>query len=578
MAGLASERRRRARSPIRALLSPGMKQLLRSRLKVAALAFASNAVNGNLRRAQLSYFAAWTAEWAFTVALGIVAYRDGGATAVGLVGLLRMVPSAVVAPFAATLADRGRRERVLVLVSTIRGVATGVAGIVVAVNGPVMIVYLLAVLSTIAATLYRPAHSALLPSLCRTGHELASANVVRGFLDSVATLAGPLLAAVLLKFTDVAVVFAVASAASLAAAALLLRLRYDAPPRPAAPRGVHLVADAAEGIRAIVRNSDLSLFIDLGIAQTFTRGALTVFTVVVALDLLRTGEPGVGTLTAAIGAGAVIGSVGASLLVGSRRLAQWFGIGVGLWGLPIALIPLYPSQAIALILLACVGIGNALVDVGLFTLMARLAPDAVLARVFGLLESLISLAVGLGAVVASLLINLTSLGIALVVVGALCPSLVIVAWRRLRRLDRYIGELDKEITVLHGVHMFQPLPLPAIEQLARGLEPVHVPAGRAVFRQGDPADRFYLIETGAADVIGDGHLVTTLGPGEGFGEIALLRRVPRTAMVRATADLELQALTCDRFLPVVTGFPPSSREAGAEVEEMLNRFSPGEPD
>jgi CRP-like cAMP-binding protein len=103
-----------------------------------------------------------------------------------------------------------------------------------------------------------------------------------------------------------------------------------------------------------------------------------------------------------------------------------------------------------------------------------------------------------------------------------------------------------------------------------------VPAGQAVFRQGDPADRFYVIETGAADVIGDGRLVTTLGPGEGFGEIALLRRVPRTAMVRAATDLELQALTCDRFLPVVTGYPPSSREAGAEVEEMLDRFSPGE--
>ena len=150
-------------------------------MKAAAAAFASNAINPNLRRAQLSFFAAWTAEWAFTVALGIVAYRDGGATAVGLVGLLRMVPSAVVAPLAAPLADRGRRERVLVLVSTVRGVATGAAGIVVALNGPVSIVYGLAMISTIAATLYRPAHSALLPSLCRTGHELASANVVRGF-------------------------------------------------------------------------------------------------------------------------------------------------------------------------------------------------------------------------------------------------------------------------------------------------------------------------------------------------------------------------------------------------------------
>ena len=208
--------------------------------------------------------------------------------------------------------------------------------------------------------------------------------------------------------------------------------------------------------------------------------------------------------------------------------------------------------------------------------MARLAPDEVLACVFGLFESLITLAVGVGAIVASLLIEWTSLTAALIIVGALCPSLVLVTWRRLRHLDRYIGKLDKEIALLQGVPMFLPLPLPAIEQLARGLKPVHVPARQAVFRQRDPADRFYVIETGMADVIGGGHLITTLGPGEGFGEIGLLRRVPRTATVQATTDLELQALSCDRFLPVVTGFPPSSREAGAEVEELLDRFSPGE--
>src|SRR5215203_3999871 len=563
---------------IAALVSGDVSHSPGSRVRAAGAAFASNARSHNLRLAQLSFLGAWTAEWAFTVGLGIVAYRDGGATAVGLVGLLRMVPSAVLAPLAAPLADRGRRERVLVLVSSIRGVATGAAGIVVALDGQVLIVYVLAALSTVAGTLYRPAHSALLPSLCRTGQELTSANVVRGMLDSVATLAGPLLAAVLVEFTGVAVVFGVAAGASLAAAALLLRLRYDAPPRPPAPRGVHLMADVAEGVRTIVRDRDLALLNWLDIAQTFTRGALTVFTVVVALDLLRIGEPGVRTLTAAVGAGAVIGSLATSLLVGSRRLARWFGIGIALWGLPIALIPLFPREATALILLACVGFGNALVDVGLYTLMARLAPDAVLVRLFGLQESLVSLSVGIGAVFASLLIDLTSLPVAMVAVGALCPILVAATWRRLGRPDRDIGELDKEIGLLRGLPMLQPLPLPAIEQLARGLEPVRVQAGQAVFRQGDPADRFYVIETGAADVVGDGRLVTALGPGDGFGEIALLRRVRRTATVRAAADLELQALSCDRFLPVVTGFPPSSREARAQLEEMLDRFSPGESD
>src|SRR3954470_20092808 len=188
------------------------------RLGSAAGAFASNARNPNLRRAQLSFLGAWTAEWAFTVGLAIVAYRDGGATAVGLVGLLRMAPSAVLAPLLSPLADRGRRERVLVVVSVLRGAATAAVAVDVGLGGPVQLVYALAVLSTVVATLYRPAHSALLPSLCRTGHELASANVVRGLLDAAATLTGPLLAAVLLELAGVTVVLAGAAAASFWAA------------------------------------------------------------------------------------------------------------------------------------------------------------------------------------------------------------------------------------------------------------------------------------------------------------------------------------------------------------------------
>ncbi len=549
-------------------------QGVRGSLRLAADAFASNARNPNLRRAQLSFLGAWTAEWAFTVGLGIVAYRDGGATAVGLVALLRMLPSAVLAPLLSPLADRGRRERVLILVSTVRGIATAGAAVVVGLAGPTEFVYALAVLSTIAATLFRPAHSALLPSLCRTGYELASANVVRGLLDSVATLVGPLLAAVLLQFTSVTVVFAVAAGASLWAAALLLRLRYEAPPRPPAPTKTRLVSEAAEGIRAVVRNRGLTLIMVLAVVQTFTRGALNVFTVVVAIDLLATGEPGVGTLTAAIGAGAVSGSLAASLLVRTRRLGGWFAVGIALWGLPITFIGVIPREAAALGLLACVGVGNALIDLGGFTLLARMAPDEVLARVFGVLESLVALSMGLGAIVAALLIELAGVRPALVAVGLLCPIAAAISWRALRRLDRSVDVRDRDITLLHSVAMFRTLPLPAIEQLARRLEPVAVPAGRVVFRQGDTGDRYYVIESGSAEVIGDGRVIATLGQGDGFGEIALLRRIRRTATVRAADALRLQALRSDHFLPVVLGYTPSAREAGTVVESMLDRFAP----
>ncbi len=547
-----------------------------SRLGEAVSAFAGNARNPALRRAQLSFLGAWTAEWAFTVGLGIVAFRDGGATAVGLVGLLRMVPAAVLTPLLSPLADRGRRERVLVLVSTVRGAATAAAAVVVGTGGPSAAVYALAVLSTVAATLYRPAHSALLPSLCRTGRELAGANVVRGLLDSLATLLGPLLAAVLLGYSGVTVVFAVAAAASFWAALLLLRLHYDAPPRPPAPAGAHLVGEALEGIRAVARNADLAVVLGLAVAQTFTRGALTVLTVVVAIDLLGTGEPGAGALTAAIGAGAVLGSLACSLLIGTRSLGAWFALGVTLWGLPVTLIGVFPAEAAALLLLACVGVGNALIDVGGFTLLGRTAPDDVLARVFGVLESLVALAMGTGAIIAALVADGAGVRTALVTVGVICPLAAVAAWRRLRRLDASIGVRDRDIALLRSVDLLGVLPLPAVEQLTRRLEPVAVPAGEVVVAQGDVGDRWYVIESGTAVVTGDGRPVATLGPGEGFGEIALLRSTRRTATVRATTDLRLQSLRSEHFLAVVLGYPPSAREATTAVASRLHRYAPPE--
>ncbi len=546
------------------------------RLGNAVGAFVSNARNPNLRRAQVSFLGAWTAEWAFTVGLGIVAYRDGGATAVGLVGLLRMVPSAILAPLLSPLADRGRRERVLVWVSVLRGVATGSAAVVVGMGGPTPIIFVLAVLSTIAATLYRPAHSALLPSLCHSGYELASANVVRGLLDSVATLVGPLLAALLLQLTGVTAVFAVAAGASLWAATLLLRLNYGSPPRPSAASGSNLVSSALEGIRVVSRNADLALIMGLAAAQSFTRGALTVLTVVVAIDLLGTGESGVGVLTAAIGAGAVLGSLAASLLVGTRRLGVWFAVGVALWGVPVTLIGVFPHEIAALGLLAGVGVGNSLIDLAGFTLLARLAADDVLARVFGVLESMVALSIGVGAIAASLVVDWAGVPQALVSVGLLCPVLAVASFQRLRAMDRSIGVRDHDIDLLHTVTMLNVLPLPAIERLARGLESVDVLAGHVVFQQGDVGDQYFVIESGEADVIGDGQVVATLGPGVGFGEIALLRRTRRTATVRATSELRLKALHSDHFLPVVLGYTPSAREAGVVVDLMLDRFTPGD--
>jgi MFS family permease len=545
-----------------------------SRLHAAAGAFVTNWRNRELRRAQGAFFAAWTAEWAVTVVLAVYAYGRGGAKEVGVVALVRVLPAAVVAPLATQYADRWPRERVLVAVSAVRSVSIALAGWAVFVDGPALAVYALVTLSSAAAVLFRPVHSALLPSLCDTPPELAGANVVRGALDSAATLAGPVISAVLLATGGPAQVLAVAAVASAWAGVLMARVHPEPTPLDDRADDEGALARALGGVRAVNAQPDLRLLLGLIGVQTFMRGAVTVFMVVVSVELLSMGDPGVGWLNAALGAGAVIASAAAALLVGTKRLAAWFGLGAILWGAPLVVIGLVPSVASAMVMLAIVGAGNALIDVGGFTLIGRIAPPAVLARVFGLLESVVAIAVGLGALVTPLVIEALDLRTALGVLGLLTPLAVGLSWRRLRALDAVIVGRDEELALLRGVPLLDALPLPALETVARELDHVRVPEGADVFRQGDPGDRFYVVVEGTALVVGDGRAVATLGPGDSFGEIALLRRVPRTATVSAVGELRLESLRGDRFLALMTGSPRGRAATSAHVDEMLDRFAP----
>jgi MFS family permease len=547
---------------------------MNARLRGVVHAFATNLRSRDIRRAQMSFGAAWTSEWALTVGLAIVAYRDGGAAAVGLVALLRLAPGAIAGPFLATLADRVRRERVMVAIGLARGASIAMMGVLLALGSPLAPVYGLAVVATVVGTPFRAAHTALLPSLCTTPEQLTTSNAVRGMLDSLSTLIGPLLAAVLLGVSSPATVFFAAAAASVWSGLLVLRLRYETPPQEARTKAPHMLADVREGFSALAAHRDLALFIGLGVSQTFTRGCLNVLTVVVAIDLLGMGEAGVGVLSAAVGAGAVIGSVAASLLVSSRRLSAWFGVSIALWGLPLMLIGAIPGEATAFALLAVIGLGNAILDVSGFSVMARLAPDEVLARVFGIFEALVALAIGLGSILTPIVIEAVGVEMALVVLGSVCPSLAAISWLRLRSIDDSMVRRDEELEHLRAVPMLRPLPVPVMDRLARHLTRSHVPAGQPVFEQGDPGDCFYVIAGGEADVIGDGRPIRRLGTRDSFGEIALLRDVTRTAGVRAHTPLDLFALDRQVLVQVVSGYRAASAEADSSVARMLDAFRP----
>lgn len=551
---------------------------IRDRLRESFAAFACNARSPNLRRAQLSFGAGWAAEWAFTVGLSIVAFRDGGAAAVGFVAMLRLAPSAVTGPFVGALADRFPRDRIIAGIGLVRALAIGVSALVVASGGAIAIVYGLAVIATIAVTPLRAAHSALLPSLCRSPDELTGSMVTRGLLDSLSVLVGPLAAAGLLAMGGPEAVFAGVAALSLWSALLSLALDYEAPPRVGATAGAAGVrAQVAQGLRAITGSRDVALMSSLFCAQTFTRGCLTVFSVVIAVDLLSMGESGVGLLNGAIGAGAVLGSLGAALLVGSRRLGAWLALAVALWGFPLVVIGAFPSEVAALALLGLIGVANAVEDVAFFTLVGRVVDDHLLGRVFGAIESGVAISVGIGALVTPLMIDLVGLRGALAVLGAVCPTLAVLALARLRALDATLDVRSREIGVLRSAPMLRALPVVTIEQLSRRVEHVRIEPGEPVCVQGEPADAFYVIETGEAEVFGNGKLVRTLGPGDAFGEIALIRDSPRTATVVARTTIDASSLSRADFLPVVSGYGASAQAAGTVVGERLAAF-PGTAD
>jgi MFS family permease len=516
--------------------------------------------NASLVRALLSFGFAYTAEWAFTVAISLVAFAHGGAIAVGLVGMLRLLPSAALAPVVAAYADRLPREKVLFASSIVRGLATLLCAPILIADGPIWVVYALAVVSTIAFTPYRAGHSALMPLLCREPEELTSINVVRGLLDSISVVVGPFVAAILVKVSDVASVFVFAGACGILSALLILNLSYER--IPVVAREPRLLGEVVDGLKAVRDNPGVPTAFIFVVLQTFLRGAFTVYVVVVAINLLDRGESEVGVLQGAVGIGALVGSALCTLLVGSRAMMRWLSVAVVLWGAPMAVMGLVPEYAVALLAAAVIGIGNAMVDVTVFTLVARMVPDAVLARVFGALEALGALAVGIGSLFAPLLAAVMGERAALVAIGLIAPVVCVLTWYQTTKVDRSISVRTDVIAVLRGVPMLRPLPVNAIEQLAQHAERTDVVANAAVFEAGDEGDRFYVVESGNVDIVDGEQVVRTMGPGQGFGEIALLGHTTRTMTVRATEDTRLLGICASDFLPAVTGI--SEARAAAE--------------
>jgi MFS family permease len=524
--------------------------------------------NRSLRRALIAFSAFRPTESAQWIAILVFAYGRGGNQEMALVALAMLVPTAILAPFLAQLGDRVHRERALAIAYLAIGVAAGLTAISASLRLPSSVFYAFAALSTITISMVRPTHLSTLPELAETPAQLTAANALSSTIEALAIFIGPLLAGLLIAVDGPQAVFGATSILMLAVG--LLTLAVHARARLAEQRSAP-VGDALEGFRELRRRPGARLLLGFVAGQTMVIGALDVLTVVLAYSVLAMGPSGPGVLSAAVGVGGLLGAAATVTLIGRERLAPAFFLGVAVIGLPIAMVAFVNGPAAAIILLGVAGIGKSFFDVTSRTLLQRSVDDDVLARVFGVQEGLAMGALAVGSVVAPILVTHLGIETTFVLAGLALPMIALLMFQRIRAVDRGAAPANaRDIELLRGTPIFGPLGLANLERVARNLVSLDVLAGDVVIREGDRGDRFYVVEEGEVEVSRAGSHLATLGPGDFFGEIALLRDVPRTATVTADGRGSLRALDREHFLAALTGSPAGAVALETEMDRRIS--------
>jgi MFS family permease len=527
--------------------------------------------NREIRLAETGWMLGIAAEAAYLVALLVFAFQLGGIGWVGLAGLARTLPGALSAPFVGSLADRLPRHRLLLVVHLGRAAAVAGLALLSTAGGSPFFLVVLAGAEGIFATLHRPANVSLLPALARSPEELIASNIVSGTAENLGTLIGPALGSGVLLLAGTTAGFVLPTAMFLAAAVAVGLVRPMAQPRVSPGEGGRRgIRRVLRGFEALIQHPTAGVLVGVALTQTFVRGLITVLLVAACAGVLGLGEQGIGLLQSAVGFGGIAGALAAGAVVSRRHLSGAMRIGLVLWGLPIVVIGLVPNAIVAVLVLAVLGIGNAVFDVGLFSLIQRNVPNAVRGSVFGAFEGMIMLTVGLGSILAPVLEKVLGVQGALVAAGAVLPVLALAAGRAIERADHAAVVPDGKMRLLRGVPMFRPLPLTVVEQLAMGAQPAVFDADSAILKKGEVGDRFYIVVSGEADVMNGKRRLRHLEPGDSFGEIALLRDSPRTATVRAVGRVETLTLHRVDFVCAVTGNPQAATAAGEVIEGRLD--------
>jgi MFS family permease len=530
-------------------------------------AFGSLTGNRALLRVLVAYLLFTLAEYAVWIAMLVFAYSRGGTAVAALVAVAQLVPAAVVAPVVAAVADR--RSPVGLLAGGYLVQATAMAGTAAAVSaGTPLAAYAGAVVAATAVTTTRPAQATLIPSVAATPDQLTAANVVAGWMEAAGAAAAGLLAGVLISLAGVGSVFAVCAGLGLLAALLVAGRGWAGRAAPmaaaeqdaGAPAKASAAAGIGEGLRLAVRQPRLRLMLALLTADAVVLGALDLLVVILALTVLGRSPGWAGYLQFAFAAGALLAATVSAVLVG-RRLGGPILAAALAFSIALAAIAFGPGLGGTVALLAVAGAGHSLLEVATRTLLQRSVPPQLIGRIFGVLEGLMMAGLALGALLVPALAHLGGSRLAVLGVAAVLPLAAVAGGRAVFRLDAGTAVPVVEIALLRSLPLFAELPAPAIEGLAAALRPVQLSAGAVLIRQGDPGDAYFAIAAGELDAEQDGQYLGRYGRGDGVGEIALLRDVPRTATVTAHTAATVYRLDRDLFLTEVLGHAPTQRQA-----------------
>jgi len=493
--------------------------------------------------------------WLYNAALlGYVYSATRSAGWVGAATVCRLVPYVLLGPFGGVIADRYRRT-VLLAGDVLRLLVMAALAVTVASGGPVVLVIAFTALASAAACAERPAAMALLPRLVGESR-LGPANALLHTVQDLGVLIGPATGAVLLGVAPAWVAFAATGAAFAVSAVLISAMRLDA-----APAGVRAsgVGQLAEGLRAVRTTSFAPWLIVIVAMVEFTYGAQTVQLVVYATHSLGLGRGGYGVLLTAAGAGGLVSAVANGRLSTSRRVS----VVVVVTGLLACATQLaYAGVQVLTIALAVTVIGNAALvscEVVGETALARIVPREALGRVIGIFDAVSVAAIVAGAVLAPVLVVLTSLRASLVILGAAAILITLVCGLGLRGLDalnaRRAGALASGVEVLQGLPVTAGVPRIVLEQLAAAALFCPLPPGVDVVVQGAPAHAFYAVADGRVVVHRDGQAVVHLGPGDSFGERGLLDQAPRNATVTTEMDTTLLRVEGQALLDALEAAP-----------------------